>query len=121
MLKARFAAASWAGAFEFASKRHPVATAIAGLGIALGRWWRSEIAPGAAASPISRYPLGNRPSRLSVLQARCFGNALHSSGGNLFELLKHESLLARRDYPTRWKESWTMLLIRSPAEARSDR
>ena len=27
--------ASWAGAFEFASKRHPIPTAIAGLGIAL--------------------------------------------------------------------------------------
>jgi hypothetical protein len=27
--------ASWAGAFEFASKRHPIPTAVAGLGIAL--------------------------------------------------------------------------------------
>jgi hypothetical protein len=27
--------ASWAGAFEFVSKRHPIPTAIAGLGIAL--------------------------------------------------------------------------------------
>ncbi len=47
---------SWARALEFASKRHPVPTAIAGLGIACGRSWQSAIARGAAASPVSRRP-----------------------------------------------------------------
>ena len=113
--------ASWGGAFEFASKRHPVPTAFAGLGIAL---WalvaiRNRSRRGGVASLAS--PLRELSESLVDSASKCFGNALHSNGGNLFELPKHESLLARRDYPTRSKESWTMLLIRSPAEARSDR
>ena len=35
---------SWGGAFDYASKRHPVPTAIVGLGMPYGRWRRSRIA-----------------------------------------------------------------------------
>ena len=63
---------SWSGAFDFASKRHPVPTAIIGFGLALWTMWAVRNRGKRDGFGAISAPLRNRPIRLSSQQQGCF-------------------------------------------------
>ena len=73
---------SWSSAFDFAGKRHPVPTAIIGLGIAL---WTLSAARDRARRDRLTLPLRKSSSTLvEILQPRCFASALKRKGESLW-------------------------------------
>jgi hypothetical protein len=95
---------SWGGVFDFASKRHPVPTAIIGLG--LGLWILSAMrrrarTEGVASltSPLNETPASLVDSATKVLRDRASGNNSSASP-------RRKSRLGRGDLPTRLKDSW---------------
>lgn len=65
--RAGIADLSWAGAFDYASKRHPVPTAVIGFGIAL--WMMSAVRNGASRGHVAALTQPLRESSESILDS----------------------------------------------------
>ena len=109
---------SWGGVFDFASKRHPIPTAIIGLGLAL--WTLSAMrrrarTEGGASLTSS---LNETSGSLVDSTTKVLRTVLKPSGNNSSASPRRKSRLERGDLPMRLKESWRMLSVGSRAVLR---
>ena len=112
---------SFSGAFDFAGKRHPVPTAIIGLGLAL--WTLSAFrgrARGATLASLSS-PLTKSSSSLVNSATRCFGNAPRRKGKNLSARPKRKSYPERKNYRTKLNGGLRTSSLAFPGEAEPSR